>query len=85
MKIWATLTPHFSYEQKALRYSDSSGFKKYKGLILSRIGDISIAQGKYDVAKKYLLEAIETNEEQSVFSFLAQACVSLSNLFLQTW
>ena len=72
------------YEEKALKYSNSSGFKKYKGLILSRMGDISVKQGKYDIAKKYFLVSIKTHEEQSVYSFLAEACVSLSNLYLKT-
>ena len=69
------------YEKKALDYSDTSGFKKYRGLILSRIGYIKINQGKYDEAKKYLLIAIKTHEEQFVFSFLSEACISLANLF----
>jgi len=71
-----------AYEQKALKYSDYSGFKKYKGLIFIIMGDISVKQGKYDIAKKYFLESIKTNEEQSVYSFLAEGCVSLANLFL---
>ena len=59
------------YEKKALDYSDTSGFKKYRGLILSRIGYIKINQGKYDEAKEYLLIAIKTHEEQFVFTFLS--------------
>jgi signal transduction histidine kinase len=72
------------YERKALDYSDSSGFKKYRGLILARIGYIKIEQGKDDEAKKYLLNSIKTNEEQSVFSFLSEASISLANLFFNT-
>ncbi len=72
------------YERKALDYSDSSGFKKYRGLILARIGYIEIKQGKYDEAKKYLLSSIKTNEEQSVYSFLSEASISLADLFFKT-
>ena len=67
-------------EQKALNYVDTSRFTKYKGLILSRIGDIYIKLGKNDIAKKYLLESIKTNEEESIISFLAEGCVSFSKL-----
>ncbi|MEO7444128.1 MAG: ATP-binding protein [Ferruginibacter sp.] len=72
------------YERKALDYSDSSGFKKYRGLILARIGYIKIKQGQNDEAKKYLLNSIKTNEEQSVFSFLSEASISLASLFFKT-
>ncbi|MEO6548972.1 MAG: ATP-binding protein [Ferruginibacter sp.] len=72
------------YERKALDYSDSSGFKKYRGLILARIGYIKISQGQNDEAKKYLLSSIKTSEQQSVFSFLSEASISLANLFFKT-
>ncbi len=73
-----------SYERKALDYSDSSGFKKYRGLILARIGYVKIKQGKDEEAKEYLLTAMRAYEEQSVFSFISETSISLATLFLKS-
>ncbi len=69
------------FEQKAIEYSDKSGYKKYRGQIFEFIGSIYSTQGRYDSAKKYFYKGIQTNLEQNNLPFLANIYVLLADLF----
>jgi two-component system, NtrC family, sensor kinase len=72
------------YENKALDYSDQSGYKKYRGQIFEFLGIIYFKKGDFDTAKKYFYQGIKTNKEQNNLPFLANIDVLLADLFRKT-
>ena len=71
-------------EQKALKYSDQSGYKKYRGQIFEIIGSIYFEKKEYETAKKYFYKGIKTNIEQNNQPFLANIDVLMADLFRDT-
>jgi signal transduction histidine kinase len=70
-----------AFEQKALNYSNSSGYQINKGRILIRIGTIYFRKGNYVLAKQYFSETIQESQQQNNLQDLAEAYVSLANLY----
>jgi two-component system, NtrC family, sensor kinase len=70
-----------AFEQKALDYTNTSGFQINKGRILFRIGNIYFKKGNYALAKEYFSEAIQESQQQYNLLDLAEASVRLANLF----
>ncbi len=73
----------FSFK-KSLDYSDKSGFKKYKGLVLYDIGRIKERQQNFEEAKKYYRLSIETNIEEDSPDFEGMGYQALSDLWQQS-
>jgi two-component system, NtrC family, sensor kinase len=69
---------------QSLFYSEKSGFKKYKGLVLYDIGRIYEKQKNFGEAKKYYLLSIETNILEESPDFEGMGYQALSNLSQQT-
>jgi len=67
--------------EKALDYSNRSGFFVYKGLILTTIGNIYTKKEKYLFARGYFFDAISISQKQNNPLTLAWAYVSAAGLF----
>jgi signal transduction histidine kinase len=74
----------FTFNKEALEYSNSSGFKKYQGLILCNIGNIYAEKGNYDSAKRYLFQSVKINQEHNNLALLAYSYISLANYMVKT-
>ncbi len=73
------------FQQKALfLYTHSDVFKKYKGNVLSSIGNIYQKKGDFDRSKDAFLQSVKANEEQKNLSGLAWGYLSLANLYQAT-
>ena len=72
------------YAQKSIENSNSTGFKKFNGFVISLMGNIYVKEGNYDLAKNYYRESILINKEQGNLYFLGNSYVSLANVFLMT-
>jgi tetratricopeptide (TPR) repeat protein len=72
------------FAQKSLVYTDTSGFKKFKGYLLSLIGTIYFKKGNNVLAKKYYSDALLVSSEEKNFGDLGQATILLANLYSKT-
>jgi two-component system, NtrC family, sensor kinase len=72
------------FEEKALAYSDQSGYRMYRGEIFEHTGNIYYKKGMYDSAKEYFYRGIQTNQEQNNLPFSANIYVLLADLFRNT-
>ncbi len=71
-------------EEKALAYSDISGYKKYRGEIFEHTGNIYFKMGSNEQAKKYFYEGIQTNQAQNNMPFSANIYLLLADLYRTT-
>jgi len=71
-------------EEKALAYSDQSGYRMYRGEIFEHTGNIYYKKGMYDTARQYFYQGIQTNLEQNNLPFAANIYVLLADLFHTT-
>jgi len=69
------------YAQKGMYYADISGYTKYKGGILSLIGEIFTKKGQYSSAKSAYQQSIQVSLEQRNFQSLGDAYINLANLY----
>ena len=69
------------YEQKALDYFNQLEFTKTNGLCLLVFGQAYLLKGNKIFAKKYLNESIQVSLKENNFKFLADANLSMANLF----
>ena len=69
------------FEKKALHYSDKSGYTKYKGNILSIIGEVFYKKRQYSLSKKYYIHALPIAKEQQNFQSIGVIYIGLSDLF----
>jgi len=70
-----------SFAQKAIHYSDISGFQKNKGSMLYNIGNIYFKKRNYVLSKQYFAESVQVCQQQNNLSSLARTFLSLGNLF----
>ncbi len=72
------------FEQNALKYSDLSGFKRYRGQIFEFIGNIYLKKKEYDTAKTYFYQGIKSNRKQNNQPFIANINVLMADLYRET-
>jgi tetratricopeptide (TPR) repeat protein len=72
------------YEHRALEYSNTSGFRKYKGQILLRMGNIYFKKGDYVRSGQYYKAAAHQDIQQNNLKDLADVHVGLSYFFSVT-
>ncbi len=68
----------------SLKSFESSGYKKYTGLLYWDIGKIYEAEGNYSEAKKYYDLSVTTNIELDSPDFLGEGYLALANLYKNT-
>jgi len=71
-----------AFSMEANRISDESSLYKYKGFILSIIGDVYLKKGDKALAKKYYYEGLRSAQEQRNFASIARNNIRLINCFL---
>jgi len=71
-----------AFSMEANRISDESSLYKYKGFILSIIGDVYLKKGNKALAKKYYYEGLRSAQEQQNFASIARNNIRLINCFL---
>ena len=70
--------------RSALQSLDAGGVSKYAGVVMSYIGDIYSAKGKYDSADRYYRKGISLNIQRELYRGVIVNYRSLAKLFLTT-
>jgi signal transduction histidine kinase len=70
-----------AFSMEANRISDESSLYKYKGFILSIIGDVYLKKGDKALAKKYYYAGLKSAQEQGNFASIARNNIRLINCF----
>jgi two-component system, NtrC family, sensor kinase len=70
-----------AFSIEANRISDASSLYKYKGFILSVIGDVYLKKGDEALAKKYYYAGLASAREQGNFASIARNNIRLINCF----
>ena len=69
------------YTRKAIKFSNSSGYKTYQGLMLRVIGNIFSKQNQIDSAKFYYWKSLNVSKEQGNVSSEISANIALAQLY----
>ena len=69
------------YTSKALKYSNSTGYKTYQGYILQDIGTIFLKRKQLDSASHYYWKSLSISREKSNFASEIWASISLAQLY----
>ena len=69
------------YTNRAVAYSEASGYKMYEGDLLANIGRIYFRRGNSSAAKKYYFESIRANNEQNNRRYLPYSYIALADLY----
>ena len=69
------------YSNKAIYYSNSTGYKTYQGVMLKTIGDIFYESKQLDSAKYYYWKSLNVSRKQSNFSGEIGTHISLAQLY----
>ncbi len=72
------------YFQDALKYSNKSGYAKYKSDALISLGTIYSDKHNYALAKQYYTESLISGEEQNNNTTIGKANIYLSQLYMAT-
>ena len=70
-----------SSADKAIHYADISGFQRYKGSMLTLLGDIYFKKGNYVLAKQYFAEAVRVGYDPSNLVNFAYSLLNMSKVF----
>jgi len=69
------------FTNKGLAYARISSYKLYEGGLLANLGQIYFRKGNYFLAKKYYIESIKANKEQSNERYLPRTYLLLAELY----
>ena len=72
------------YFQDALKYSNKSGYAKYKSDALNSLGTIYSDKHNYTLTKQYYAESLISAEEQNNTTAIGKANIYLSQLYMTT-
>ena len=68
------------FENKAMAYTEASGFYRFKGNLYSYLGTIYLRKGDYPLAKQYFGKAIVESQQQNNLKALAVAYLNMGNM-----
>lgn len=69
------------YSNKAINYSNSTGYKRYQGNMINNLGDIFFKRKQLDSARYYYWKSLRTSREQSTITTEIPTNISLAELY----